>query len=912
MSVGVDVKVRWAAFIVAAGLFGASASATSYTWQGDGDDATGPGAPAPDATEVTAGEQSFKLWTAANNWDPEAVPGSADSVTFGPPTLTGAVNVAYNTPISVSSIQVNQALLGGNSVGYEIEAYDAGKLTLVPGGSITLGDNTPGIAFRGPIDLQGSASFNGGALASSYNFSAATVTGLAAGSTLSLNTGSGTANAIGVVTGPINLVRGGTGGSLSFFGQMTYTGSTTIVSFGTATNQNLVKADNVFPSTTILTLASSTLNGIIRIDDDKSITLGGLQVAAGAPGASTANGIITSTTSANAISTLTIDATQFTSFSGRLGATGAASQKLNLVKKGPAAFTMSTSANTYTGATSVLGGTLEVESGNINGTSGITINGGRLMYGSSTALTKPVTLTDGTIGGAGSIGTAVTVGAGGTISPGGNVDAAGVLTETVANQNYTAGLTFAPSGSYRYDTDASTGDLLTVSGGTGLAIAATAGSPFVIDVHGQGLTAGTGYTRTLVTSSTGVTLFDPAKFSVSGEATSASVSQVGNDLVLNFTALQNIYWDINGSAGAGAGGATPAGNWNGTDANFNTDSTGGAGGSTMGATTAFHIVNFGAGSDATGNYTVTLSNTQSAAAVNVDEGNVTLTGGTLATGAFRVAAGASATIASLVTGGTSNSIVKSGLGTLTLTNATTHTGGTTVTAGTLILGNADATAGGTINIADGALAQAQAGLPKAVTVSTLSTNTGGKLDLTDNSMVVKGMTAPQVQALLQSGYNAGHWDGATGITSSTAAASTEASIGYASNASLNLTQFKDVTGLTTNDVLVKYTYAGDANLDGKVDIGDLGLLAGAWQQSGKVWFDGDFTYNGTVDIGDLGLIAGNWQKGVGSGQLLVSFDEALAQFSAFEGVVVPEPASLMLLGVGGLALGGRRRRVRSN
>src|SRR4029079_1573131 len=244
---------------------------------------------------------------------------------------------------------------------------------------------------------------------------------------------------------------------------------------------------------------------------------------------------------------------------------------------------------------------------------------------------------------------------------------------------------------------------------------------------------------------------------------------------------------------------------------------------------------------------------------------------------------------------------------LTLSGANTFTGGTTVNAGTLVLGNADATAGGAIDVKDGALAQAQAGLPKAVTVSTLATNTSGKVDLTDNSMVVKGMPDTQVRTLLQSGYNAGHWDGPTGITSSTAAASTETSVGFASNASLNLTEFKVVTGLTTNDVLVKYTYAGDANLDGKVDIGDLGLLAGAWQQSGKVWFDGDFTYNGTVDIGDLGLLAGNWQKGVSSGQLLVSFDQAMAQFAAFAGVVVPGPTSLSLLALSGLALGRRRR-----
>src|SRR4029079_18932519 len=126
--------------------------------------------------------------------------------------------------------------------------------------------------------------------------------------------------------------------------------------------------------------------------------------------------------------------------------------------------------------------------------------------------------------------------------------------------------------------------------------------------------------------------------------------------------------------------------------------------------------------------------------------------------------------------------------------------------------------------------------------------------------------------------------------------------------SLNLTQFKGVSGLSASDVLVKYTYAGDANLDGKVDIGDLGLLAGAWQQSGKVWFDGDFTYNGTVDIGDLGLLAGNWQKGVSSGQLLESFDQAMAQFTAFDGVVVPEPTTVAMLGLAAAACTMRRRR----
>jgi hypothetical protein len=140
------------------------------------------------------------------------------------------------------------------------------------------------------------------------------------------------------------------------------------------------------------------------------------------------------------------------------------------------------------------------------------------------------------------------------------------------------------------------------------------------------------------------------------------------------------------------------------------------------------------------------------------------------------------------------------------------------------------------------------------------------LDLADNAMVVKGGNLAGLQTAIAAGFQDG-WQGPGGINSSSAAANPSANtaLGFASNASLNVMTFAGVTGLTADDVLVKYTYAGDANLDGQVDIGDLGLLSGAWQQpAGKTWFDGDFNYDGAVDIGDLGLLAGNWQLGVGN------------------------------------------------
>ena len=87
----------------------------------------------------------------------------------------------------------------------------------------------------------------------------------------------------------------------------------------------------------------------------------------------------------------------------------------------------------------------------------------------------------------------------------------------------------------------------------------------------------------------------------------------------------NLYWDGNGTS-AGAGTA-PAGTW-GSSAFWSTSSAGTATTANTLTTTADQLV-FSAGSDATGSYTITVSGTQNARQLSIEEGTLTFSGGTI-------------------------------------------------------------------------------------------------------------------------------------------------------------------------------------------------------------------------------------------------------------------------------------------
>ncbi len=303
-------------------------------------------------------------------------------------------------------------------------------------------------------------------------------------------------------------------------------------------------------------------------------------------------------------------------------------------------------------------------------------------------------------------------------------------------------------------------------------------------------------------------------------------------------------------------------------------------------------------------YSVSLNTTvhpYSVSIVTVKAYSITGTGG--------IADGAAGPTPLSITGG----------GSLTLGGTNTYTGGTTVGTGTdaskLVISSSSAFPAGTaLTINTGAKVQlaAHTGGASNVTVTTIGTLTNnGQLDITNNDLILKGASLTTISNSIASAYAGGTWAGSGGITSSTAAGSTLNTVGVIQASAAGTL---DGASYAAGDVLVKYTYYGDANLDGHVDGSDYSQIDNGFLQKLTGWYNGDFNYDGVINGSDYALIdnAFNTQGGsLGtSPAALVAFSTAQIAAPLTGGsVAVPEPTTLGLLCIGAAGLLGRRRRV---
>jgi autotransporter-associated beta strand protein len=241
-------------------------------------------------------------------------------------------------------------------------------------------------------------------------------------------------------------------------------------------------------------------------------------------------------------------------------------------------------------------------------------------------------------------------------------------------------------------------------------------------------------------------------------------------------------------------------------------------------------------------------------------------------------------------GGTGKlNITVNGTGTQILSSgAYSYTGTTTVNGGTLRL-ETSLTTSATVNITGGALELASGG-NRVIKTTSLSISGSGKLDLTDNDLVVDYATLDPtpiatIANQIMIGYANGSWNG-NGIASSSAAAQSAAThrtaLGVAEASSIYSSFPQTFSGQTIDStaVLVRYTYSGDSNVDGTVDLTDFTYLAANFNGSGKTWVEGDYNYDGNVDLTDFTLLASN-------------FNQTLPATSVAMGSTVPEPASVL-------------------
>ena len=93
-------------------------------------------------------------------------------------------------------------------------------------------------------------------------------------------------------------------------------------------------------------------------------------------------------------------------------------------------------------------------------------------------------------------------------------------------------------------------------------------------------------------------------------------------------------------------------------------------------------------------------------------------------------------------------------------------------------------------------------------------------------------------------------------------------------------------------LLIRYTAAGDANLDGVVNALDFNALAANFGGGNHTWTRADFNYDGAINTLDFTLLANNFGA--------VAASPSLASLA-------PEPVGLSTIALG--MLFGRRRRT---
>lgn len=384
------------------------------------------------ATRTWVGSPAGGVWTTAANWNGGGTaPAVGDDIVFN---LTAGCTITAVPAMSINSLTAEGAfkltLTGGvlmvsngitiaNAlditsgttlvIGNGSSIATTGLVTILSGGALNL--NGQNCNFAGGLNIRGTGIGTTGAIINSSGTASSISNNTAMSADSSIGTSSGDITISGVISGGSALTKLGTG-KLILSGANSYTGATTI-SAGVLNIQNTLATGTSAGGVSITSGTALEMQGNISVVSE-TITINGTGIGgAGAlrniSGSNSWSGTITQgsasrinsdagTLTLAAISGLfglTIGGAGNTTVSGIIG-TG----NNSLTKDGAGTLTLS-GANTYTGATTITAGTLQLGAADRLAGTQIILNGGTFSTGVTTgfsdAIPSTLRLTDNSI-----------------------------------------------------------------------------------------------------------------------------------------------------------------------------------------------------------------------------------------------------------------------------------------------------------------------------------------------------------------------------------------------------------------------------------------------------------------------------------------------------------------------------------
>ncbi len=175
-----------------------------------------------------------------------------------------------------------------------------------------------------------------------------------------------------------------------------------------------------------------------------------------------------------------------------------------------------------------------------------------------------------------------------------------------------------------------------------------------------------------------------------------------------------------------------------------------------------------------------------------------------------------------------------------------------------------------VTIGDAGTLRMTAGAPAVLRTGSLYISGNGLLDMGNHDLILDYAGPSPIDRLRQYLSNGIAGSGASIITTAVTPDGHPAALGPVDNQQIQQLAWNGEalsTGSIFSQVIIKFTYLGDVNLDGRVDASDYYSVFGNMSAAAG-WFQGDVDYDGTVTPTDAAIVENNFGAGTEPGMAL--------------------------------------------